>query len=118
MPFRKTLRADLVQARKTDDPELVSLLKTLIAAIENAEAVDPEMSQGVTEAPRCHLSDGDILDIILRTGDDLRHAADEYESRGSSGEARRLRALSKVADHYARAFQQSRTSRDVVRSQS
>ena len=59
--------------------------------------------------PRRHLNDGDILSIIRNEGSELRHAAEEYERRGNSQEARRLRALSEVADRYARDFEQRRT---------
>ena len=109
MPLRKTLRTDLVAARKAQDPELVSLIRTLIAAIENAEAVDVVEHGAASEVPRRHLSDDDIMVVILREGDDLRQAADEYEKRGNAEEALRLGALSEVADRYAQTFDRSRT---------
>ncbi|HET8740828.1 MAG TPA: hypothetical protein VFO17_13980 [Acidimicrobiia bacterium] len=39
--LRRILRIDLAAARKDRDAEKASLIRTLIAAIENAEAVDP-----------------------------------------------------------------------------
>jgi uncharacterized protein len=104
MQFLKLLRGDLAVARKANDTEMVSLIRTLIAAIENAEAVDPSDAEGVTEVPRRHLSDVDILNIILDEGNELRHAADECERRGHGEAAQRLHSLAEVADHYARTF--------------
>lgn len=51
MSFRKLLRADLVEARKARDSELVPLIRTLIAAIDNAEVVDPIEDHADTEVP-------------------------------------------------------------------
>jgi uncharacterized protein YqeY len=39
--LREVLKSDLAAARKDRDTETASLIRTLIAAIENAEAVDP-----------------------------------------------------------------------------
>ncbi len=108
MPFRKLLRHDLTAARRAGDAELVSLIRTLIAAIDNAEAVDVDDFEGLSEVARRHLSDADISKIVVNEGNELRHAADEYERRGNSEEARRLRALSEVADRYAQGFGESR----------
>lgn len=104
MEARELLRRDLAAARKNDDMATVSLIRTLIAAIENAEAVDPIEAGGETEMPRRRLSEADILNIILAESDELRRAADDYERRGNGEEARRLRSLSEVADRYAQTF--------------
>ena len=50
MPFRTLLRRDLIEARKVGDVEMVSMIRTLIAAIDNSEAVDP--GEAVAR-PRC-----------------------------------------------------------------
>jgi len=102
MPLRKVLRADLNEARKAGDAELATLIRTLIAAIDNAEAVDPsDHPDGHSEVPRRSLSDDETLRIVLAEGADLRAAADDYERRGNRTEAERLRALAHVADRYA-----------------
>lgn len=111
MPFRKRLRQHLLEARKAGDTEMISLIRTLIAAIDNAEAVDPGEAGGATEVPRRHLNDEDILNIIRNEGGELRHAADEYERRGNSDQARRLHSLAGAADRYAQSFDESRTGR-------
>ena len=109
MTLRKLLRHDLAEARKTGDTESVTLLRTLIAAIENAEAVVPAEVGGRTEVPRRQLTDDDILRIVLNESDELRHAALEYDRRGVGEEAHRLRVLAEVADRYFRAAEEDRT---------
>jgi uncharacterized protein YqeY len=106
MPFRTRLRADLAEARRAQNVEMVFLLRTLIAAIDTAEAVDPREAAGAAETARRHLSERDILGIILDQGNELRHAADEYAHRGHDEEAARVRSLSEVADRYATTFAQ------------
>jgi hypothetical protein len=102
MPLRTRLRADLAEARKAGHSELVALIRTLIAAIDNAEAVDVStVREAASEAPRRHLSEEEVLRIVLDEGDDLRSAADDYDQRGRPDEAQRLRSLAKVADRYA-----------------
>jgi hypothetical protein len=108
MPIRKSLRADLAEARKAGDKEKVSLIRTLIGAIENAESVDPIEAGNLSEAPRRHLSDSDILRVLRSEGDDLRQAADEYDQRGHEKEGERLRVLAVVVDRYAEAFNKGR----------
>ena len=110
MPLRKVLRADLNEARKARDSELVTLLRILIAAIDNAEAVDvSDGSDGRSEVPRRRLSNEEIMGIVLAEGLDLRAAADDYERHGKSHEAERLRSLSVVADRYAHGISKGRT---------
>ncbi len=104
MPLRALLREDLNEARKANDPEKVTLIRTLIGAIDNAEAVGLQESAAANspgEAPRRRLSDQEIMNIVLREGIELRAAAEEYERRGQSDEANRLRLLAIIADRYA-----------------
>jgi len=94
---------------KDKDAGKVSLIRSLIAAIENAEAVDFAEFGGITEAPRQRLSDDEIMRIIVDEGDDLRRAASEYSEGGHLAESQRLLSLSKVADRYAETFDKNRT---------
>jgi hypothetical protein len=100
MPIRDVLRADLKDARKTGASELATLIRTLLAAVENAEAVDASMAGGASEVARRHLTDGEITAIILHEADDLRVAADEYDRHNRPDEADRLRRLSEIAKRY------------------
>ena len=111
MSYRKLLRRDLLETRSVRDMERVSLIRTLIAAIENAEAVDPTEADLRTEVSRRRLSDDEVLDIIRNEGADLRQAADDYERRGNPEEARRLRGLSEVANRYADGIRREHTRR-------
>lgn len=102
MPLRAVLRRDLADARSAGDTEMVSLLRTLIAAIDNAEAVDPDGSDGATEVPRRRLGASDVAGIIAAERDELRAAAEAFERRGNAEEGRRLRSLAERTDRYAR----------------
>jgi hypothetical protein len=99
--LREVLRLDLAVARMGSDTEKASLIRTLIAAIENAEAVDPATSPGGSEVPRRQLDDTDLLRIMKGESADLRQAADHFDRIGHPGEAERLRSLSTVVDAYA-----------------
>ena len=41
------------------------------------------------------------MNIVLREGVELRAAAEDYERRGQSDEANRLRLLATITDRYA-----------------
>jgi uncharacterized protein YqeY len=99
--LREVLKSDLAAARKDGDTEKASLIRTLIAAIENAEAVDPATTHGASEVPRRQLDDNDLLGIITGERHDLEQAADHYERIGHPAEADRLRSLTTVVDRYA-----------------
>ena len=99
--LREVLKSDLAAARKDRDTETASLIRTLIAAIENAEAVDPTTSDEASEVPRRQLDDVDILGIVTNERLDLEQAADHYERIGHPAEAKRLRSLTAVVDNYA-----------------
>jgi uncharacterized protein len=96
MVLRDHLKADLLAAAKEGDAARAGVIKVLLAAIANAEAVDlgpsqPREVQGWAEAPRRRLTDEDLARILSREAADRRAAAEEYESHGRSGEAARLR---------------------------
>lgn len=99
------LRADLNEARKAMDADRVTLIRTLISAIDNAEAVDvteSEVTDSPSEVSRRRLSDEEIMNIVLGEGEELRVAAEDYDRHGQSDEAMRLRSLAQVADRYAK----------------
>jgi uncharacterized protein len=99
------LKKDLNAARRAGDAPLVTLLRTLMGAIANAEAVPldpshPREVQGWAEVPRRRLAAGDLASILQREAADLRSAADEYEARGNPGEAARLRRSAGFVERY------------------
>jgi uncharacterized protein YqeY len=95
--FRDRLRRDLRAALKSRQPETISTLRTMIAAIDNAEAIHPEAESprcadgiiahssagiGSTEAPRRELGMADIQAIV-------RGLIFEYETHGERYRAMR-----------------------------
>lgn len=80
------LRADLVAALKAGDGARASALRIGLAALANAEAVDPA---GPTEAAglmgdvaRRQLTDADIVAVLAAERDDLRDQAAALRARG------------------------------------
>jgi hypothetical protein len=105
MPLLARLKADLGSARKAGDAERVAVIRALMAAIANAEAVDlgpshPREVQGWAEVPRRHLSVDDLRQIVRREADELRAAATDYEERGAPQEAVRLRRGAALTEGY------------------
>jgi uncharacterized protein YqeY len=103
--LQRRLKADLSAALKTRDAQLVAVIRTLMAAIANAEAVEldpsqPKEVQGWAEAPRRRLTGEDLSGIMGREAADLRAAAVEYEQHGQAQEAGRLRRSAGFVDRY------------------
>jgi uncharacterized protein YqeY len=77
------LRGDLEKALRGRDPVEISTLRTLIAAVENATALDVEINTEPKlglghDQPRRALSDGDVTRIIRSERDELVEAATRY----------------------------------------
>jgi uncharacterized protein YqeY len=90
--LRTLLRRDLGVALKTRHAEAVAALRTTIAAIDNAEAVDPTtVDAGSTEVARRDLSIADVRAVLHEHVDDYVTEADRYESLGRHDAAQRLR---------------------------
>ena len=105
MPLRQRLKADLSLAMREGDTELVAVIRALLAAIGNAEAIEldaaqPREVQGWAEAPRRRLSAADIASIVGREAEELRSAAAGYERVGQSEEAERLRRRAQLVERY------------------
>jgi uncharacterized protein len=97
MSLRESLKADLKKAMKARQPHTVSTLRTVLAAIDNAEAVDVDTSivplTGFTrDVPRKVLSEAQMAEIVRAEIEDLRSAMDEYAGFGKNAEAEVLRA--------------------------
>lgn len=96
--LRDRLRAALRAALKTRDPSATAALRSAVSAIDNAEAVDrphapgPRLGVGAGEVARRELSANEIIDIIRDEMTDRDSAAADYERRGRTREAARLRA--------------------------
>ncbi|CAN5867734.1 hypothetical protein BH10CHL1_BH10CHL1_50450 [soil metagenome] len=98
MELRAQMKADLLQAMKARQTATVSTLRSVLAAIDNAEAVpvseptqpvEPVMGQQ-NEVPRKLLSVEDIRQIIQRELDERHAASLTYIQLGEQAEAGRL----------------------------
>ncbi len=104
--LRATLRRNLTAAMKARDSDVVTALRTAIAAIDNAQAVEAadnaanagsehfagaRVGLGVTEAERRHLTIDEVRDILRKQIAEYDVEADRYDALGQSDAAARLR---------------------------
>jgi uncharacterized protein YqeY len=90
--LRALLRRDLGAALKERRAEAVAALRTTIAAIDDAEAVDPiTVGIGATEVSRRDLSMADARAVLRNHIDDYVMEANRYQSLGRQDTAQRLR---------------------------
>lgn len=115
LAFRDGLRRELSSALRARRSEAVAALRTAIAAIDNAQAVELRSESrsggsesvayaasgvGSTEAARRELSMADVRVILRDHVDDYLTEADRYESLGQTGAAQRLRAEADTLRRY------------------
>ena len=103
------MQADLVIALKEGDLVAVSVLRTTLASLSNAEAVDPEPGAPLVRAglfgdvERRWLSADVIASIVTRERNELQAAAALLDAAGRPGEAAGCRARAAVLDNYLAA---------------
>ncbi|MGY0500688.1 hypothetical protein ACWZHB_19555 [Nocardia sp. FBN12] len=101
--LRERLRAALQPAMKARDLGAVSALRSALAAIDNAEAIDAgevkagavedsAVGLGAAEALRRELTEVEIEAIVRREIDERRVAATEYGRLGATDRRDRLTA--------------------------
>lgn len=111
--LRDRLRHDLRAAMKSRDPETVSALRALIAAVDNAEAVQPgspplsagaiaHSSPGIgsAEVPRRELSAADLGDIVRDLVTEHHSQAVQYRALHQDDAAGRLDRAAAVLRTY------------------
>ena len=112
--LRVRLRASLTDAMKRRDGIATPALRSALAAIDNAEAVDPAHAPDVRsgpiagavgglhagEVPRLELSDDDIADVVRSEITSRKAAAREYERLGRGDDAERLRGEAAVLQRH------------------
>ena len=99
--MRERLRADLLAAMKAKDETLLKVLRATLAAIGNAEAIDPStVAPDVTEVQRRELTDDDVRSVIEAERAELESAAAELDANGRAEEADALRRRRVVLDRY------------------
>jgi hypothetical protein len=115
--LRDALRRDLASAMKAREPDAVSALRTVIAAIDNAEAV-PALGEGpattsghiagaraglgAAEAARRDLTGTQQQAILRDQIAGYTTEADQYEALGQPDAARRLRDQARLLTGYLR----------------
>jgi uncharacterized protein YqeY len=115
--MRDRLRHDLTAALKARDRTAVSALRSAIAALDNAEAVEIGDQQtasaatsphiagasagaGSADVPRRALADDEIKAIVTDQIEERRQAAREYDELGQTDAAQRLTAEADVLTRY------------------
>lgn len=103
--LRGRLTADLTAAMKARQPTAVSTLRSLMAAIDNAEAVPitaaPTAVAGPSrDVPRKVLSATDIQAILVREAYECRKALGDYERLGQAEAAEALRVALALIEGY------------------
>lgn len=100
------LRADLTAARLERHTTEISMIRTLIAAVENAEAIESDGSKehkvGLGhDLPRRTLTDDDIVGILERERGELVDAIAHYRVLGLSAHLQELEERLRIVDRYA-----------------
>ena len=88
---------------KEQAPERVSVLRTTLAAIANAEAVggptpDGPWRESAAEVDRRPLTDDDVVAIVRAELDGLRVASGEMRALGQATEVERLAAQAAILE--------------------
>ncbi|HKF76221.1 MAG TPA: hypothetical protein VKF59_08765 [Candidatus Dormibacteraeota bacterium] len=110
------LRRDLVRAIRAGDPVAASVLRSALAAIENAEAADPADAPqpGLGQSPiagsvsglraaevgRRNLTAAEVEEIVRAEAAERLVAAGEYVRLGHADRAERLRQEAAILAHY------------------
>jgi len=114
MRLRERLRHALPAAMKARDRVAVNVLRSTLAAIENAEAVAPAettgraieqapLGVGAAEAERHILSPADITRIVRGEIASREEAAADYERAGHADRAARLRDEARLLEEFLTA---------------
>jgi uncharacterized protein len=103
--IRDRLKADLTRALKARQTAVAMTLRSLLAAIDNAEAVPlsaapPAIDGRSRDVPRLELGRSDIQAILLREADECRRAGADYERVGHSEAAEAMRAALSLIESY------------------
>lgn len=103
--LRDRLQSDVLPAMKARDALSVSVLRTTLAAIANAEAVDATdvpaaVGLGANEVARRHLDETEVRSIVVAVRDELIDAVDEMVAVGREDLARDRRQQADALDRY------------------
>ena len=104
-PVRQRLKADLKQAMKARQMQIVATLRATLAEIDHAEAVEIDTSvvpmEGVSQdVPRKVLTEADMLAIVQREADEIKVVLAEYEAAGNETKTAELRTAWELLTGY------------------
>ncbi len=105
MTLRQQLKIDLTQAMKARQTHAVTSLRIMLAAIDNAEAVEMDSTfnpvRGRTnDVPRKILTEKQILQILQTEAEKQQDALAEFERLGRVEAAKQVRAELEVMSQY------------------
>ncbi len=103
MTLHDRLKQDLATALAARDLETAGVLRTLVAAIDNAAAVAPGPALGTVGAadvPRRHIGEDEAMRILTGEADELAAAIATYEAHDRRDAAASLRSQLAVVDRY------------------
>jgi len=105
--LRRQLNGDLLLAMKAKDLVVISALRSVLSALDNASAVPISTAAAPVygrngDVPRRDLSDSDCQSIISAEVSARALAAEEYVRLGRDDVAARLRAEQAVIERYIR----------------
>lgn len=84
MALRDEMQAELKLAMKARDTARMTVLRTTLSAVANAEAVDVStVARGTTEVARRELTEDDVRAVVASEHADLTAAAEERRSLGA-----------------------------------
>jgi uncharacterized protein YqeY len=106
LSVEKRLRADLAAAMRERDRVRVQTIRALVAAIDNAGAVDAEIDTYEVkvglghDVARREMSNSDMRRILIEERDDLARAGAEYRGLGEAGRADELEEMARIVGGY------------------
>ena len=97
LSVRQRLKVDLLRAMKARQMQVVSTLRSTLAEIDNAEAVEVDTSVvplvgRSNDVPRKILTEAEIRAILQREADQIMMALADYERRGRVEKTAELQA--------------------------
>jgi uncharacterized protein len=103
--LKQRLRGDLKAAMQTGAKDEVRLLRALVAALDNAEAVpmaDEELRRfdAAGDVARRHLDEREVAALLARERGERLAAAASFEKLGQDAEALRLRSEAALVARY------------------
>lgn len=112
MQLREQMKVDLIEAMKARQSATVATLRSVLAAIDNAEAVPVSKESTLPvepmpgqrhEVPRKLLSTDDIRQIVQKEVDERQANSVKYAALGRKAEAERLQTAATLIATYLQA---------------